>query len=112
MKIKLTEFLKLTQGTKTMTEYTHAFNHQSKYAPGHVDLDTQEKHMDCFKRGLTRKLQDGLALTKCATYNELVSDVITLENTNRLYKEDKKRKKPYTGVSSQQPQQIQVVQRG
>lgn len=67
--------------------------------------------MDCFKHGMTLKLQDDLALNKCATYNEFVSDAITLENVHRLYKEDKKRKKPYIGGSSQQPRQIQVAQR-
>jgi hypothetical protein len=33
MRIKVGEFMKLTQGTKTLTEYLHAFNNLSRYAP-------------------------------------------------------------------------------
>jgi hypothetical protein len=101
MDMKMKEFLKLTQGTKTVTEYTHAFNHLSKYAPEYVN--TQERHMGCFTRGLTLGLQDDLSLHTYATYNELVSAAITRENSHRLYKEDKKRKKPYSGGPSHQP---------
>ena len=33
MRMKAAEFMKLTQGTKTLTEYMHAFNKLSRYAP-------------------------------------------------------------------------------
>ena len=39
--MKVAEFMRLTQGTKTLTEYMHAFNNLSRYAPGFVD--TEEK---------------------------------------------------------------------
>jgi hypothetical protein len=42
-----------------------------------------------FMRGLSLNLQTRLAIAKCATYNELVSDAIFLENKVRLHKEDK-----------------------
>ena len=32
MRMKATEFMRLTQGTKTLTEYMHAFNNLSRYA--------------------------------------------------------------------------------
>ena len=41
MRMKAAEFMKLTQGTKTLTEYMHAFNNLSRYAPAFVD--TEEK---------------------------------------------------------------------
>ena len=41
MRMKVAEFMKLTQGTKTLTEYMHAFNNLSRYAPEFVN--TKEK---------------------------------------------------------------------
>ena len=54
MRMKAAEFMRLTQGTKTLTEYMHAFNNLSRYAPGFVD--TEEKKIESFKRGLGTKL--------------------------------------------------------
>ena len=47
MKMKATEFMRLTQGTKTLTEYMHAFNNLSRYAPEFVN--TKEKNIESFK---------------------------------------------------------------
>ena len=64
--MKATEFMRLIQGTKTLTEYMHAFKNLSKYALGFVD--TEEKKIESFKRGLGTKLmktmptQDVLAI--------------------------------------------------
>ena len=33
MRMKAAEFMKLTQGIKTLIEYMHAFNNLSRYAP-------------------------------------------------------------------------------
>ena len=41
MHMKAAEFMRLTQGMKTLTEYMHAFNNLSRYALGFVD--TKEK---------------------------------------------------------------------
>ena len=41
MRMKAAEFMKLTQGTKTLTEYMHAFNNLSRYVPEFVN--TEEK---------------------------------------------------------------------
>ena len=54
MRMKAAEFMRLTQGTKTLTEYMHAFNNLSRYALGFVD--TEEKKIESFKRGLGTKL--------------------------------------------------------
>jgi hypothetical protein len=42
MKMKAAEFMKLIQGTKTLTEYLHAFNNLSRYAPKFVNTDAKK----------------------------------------------------------------------
>ena len=72
--MKHTEFMQLTQGNKTLKEYLHAFNHLSRYAPKIVN--TEAKKIASFKRGLGPKLLKTMGLTKCATFNEFVSDAL------------------------------------
>ena len=91
MHVKAAEFMRLTQGTKTLTEYMHAFNNLSRYAPGFVD--TEEKKIECFKRGLGTKLMKTMANSKCTTYNEFISDALTQENHNNLHAAAKGRKR-------------------
>ena len=83
MQIKATEFMKLTKGTKTLTEYMNAFNNLSRYAPQFVD--TEEKKIESFKRGLGTKLMKIMANSRCATYNEFVSNALKQENQNNLH---------------------------
>jgi len=73
--MKAAEFMNLTQGTKTLTEYMDAFNNLSCYAPEFVD--TEAKKIESFKRGLSTKLMKIMANSKCATYNDFVSDALT-----------------------------------
>jgi hypothetical protein len=54
VEIKLGEFLALNQGTKTVTQYLHAFNNLCRYAPDMVDTDA--KKIASFKRGLGPKM--------------------------------------------------------
>ena len=75
MRMKEAKFMSLTQGTKTLTEYMHAFNNLSRYAPEFVN--TEEKKIESFKRGLATKLMKTMANSRCATYNEFVSDALT-----------------------------------
>ena len=81
--MKAAEFMRLTQGTKTLTEYMHAFNNLSCYAPGFVN--TEEKKIESFKRGLGTKLMKTMANSRCTTYNEFISDALTQENHNNLH---------------------------
>ena len=83
MWMKATEFMRLTQGTKTLTEYMHAFNNLSRYAPEFVN--TKEKNIESFKWGLGTKLMKTMTNSRCATYNEFVSDALTQENLNNLH---------------------------
>ena len=75
MRIKAAEFMRLTQGTKTLTKYIHAFNNLSRYAPGFLDME--EKKIESFKRGLGTKLMKTMANLRCTTYNEFISDALT-----------------------------------
>ena len=42
MAIKHTEFMKLTQGNKSLNEYLQAFNNLARYAPEFVDTDAKK----------------------------------------------------------------------
>ena len=61
----------------------HAFNNLSHYAPRFVD--TEEKKIESFKRGLSTKLMKTMANLRCTTYNEFISDALTQENQNNLH---------------------------
>jgi len=40
--MKIGEFMKLSQGTKSMKEYLHAFNNLARYAPEFVNTDAKK----------------------------------------------------------------------
>jgi hypothetical protein len=40
---KLNEFLSLTQGTRTVTQYAQVFNHLCQYAGSHADTDAHKR---------------------------------------------------------------------
>ena len=83
MRMKVAKFMWLTQGTKTLTEHMHAFNNLSHSALGFID--TEEKKIESFKRGLGTKLMKTMANSRCTTYNEFISDALTKENQNNLH---------------------------
>jgi len=99
MTIKHTEFMNLTQGTKSLTEYLHAFNNLSRYAPEMVD--TEAKKLASFKRGLGPKLSKNMAGNQSTTFNEFVSDALTQKNSNAVYAPSKNRKRAYEAGASQ-----------
>ena len=98
MSIKHTEFMKLTQGTKSLTEYLHAFNNLSRYATEFVDTDA--KKIASFKQGLGPKLMRTLANNKSTTFNEFVSDALTQDNQNNIYAASKNRKRAFEACAS------------
>ena len=99
MVMKHTEFMKLVQGTKNLTEYLHAFNHLARYALEFVD--SKAKRIASFKRGLSPKLMKSMGNNKSATFNELVSDALTQENNNNVYVAPKNRKRAFEASVSQ-----------
>ena len=98
MSTKHIEFMRLTQGTKSLTKYLHAFNNLSRYATEFVDTDA--KKIASFKTGLSPKLMKTLANSKCATFNEFISDALTQENQN-IYSTSKSHKRAYEAGASQ-----------
>ena len=96
--MKTAEFIKLTKQTKTLTEYMHAFNNLSRYAPEFVN--TEEKKIESFKHGLGTKLMKTMANSRCATYNEFVSDALTQENQNNLHTAAKDCKRAFEAGAS------------
>jgi hypothetical protein len=98
MAIKHTEFMKLTQRDKSVTEYLHAFINLSRCAPEFVN--TKVKKIASFKRGLCPKLMKAMCNSKCATFNEFVSDTILQENCNVVYAAFKSHEKAYESKAS------------
>ena len=98
MRMKADKFMRLTQGTKTLIEYMHAFNNLSRYAPGF--MDTEEKKIQSFKQGLGTILMKTMVNSKCTTYNEFISDALTQENHNNMHAAAKGRKRAFKAGSS------------
>ena len=91
--------MRLTQGSKSLTKYLNVFNNLLWYAIEFVDTDA--KKIASFKRGLSPKLMKTLANSKCATFNEFVSDALTQENRSNIYLASKSRKRAYEAGASQ-----------
>jgi hypothetical protein len=83
MAIKHTEFMRLTQGNKSLNEYLQAIINLARYASEFIDTDT--KKIASFKRGLSPKLMKSMVNSKCVTFNEFVSDALTQENNDKVY---------------------------
>ena len=64
-------------------------------------MDTDAKKIASLKGGLSLKLMKTLANSKCATFNEFVSDALTQENQNNIYSASKSRKRAYEAGASQ-----------
>ncbi|XP_066351670.1 uncharacterized protein [Miscanthus floridulus] len=74
---KVTEFMELRQGSRTVMEYVNQFNHLAQYAGSQVDMDDKKK--DRFFCGLTPVLQEKLYLGNYQTFGALMNAAITLE---------------------------------
>jgi hypothetical protein len=66
----------------------------------HVGLPTTEAKIASFKRGLCPKLMKAMCNSKCATFNEFVSDTILQENCNVVYAASKSHEKAYESKAS------------
>jgi hypothetical protein len=99
MAIKHTEFMRLTQGNKSLTEYLQAFNNLARYETEFVDTDA--KKIASFKRGLGPKLMKTMGTRKCTTFNDFISDALTQENNNSIYVASKGCKRALEAGASQ-----------
>jgi hypothetical protein len=81
-----------------MTEYLHAFNNLSRYAPDYVH--TEAKKIASFKRSLSPKMMKSMGISSHTSFNDFASDCLTQENNNNLYVMAKGRKRTLeSGVS-------------
>jgi hypothetical protein len=96
---KLTKFLDLHQGNRSVYEYTQEFNNLVQYRGHHVNTD--DKKVELFHKGLTIQPQDHLILSQNLSYNELASAAIDQEGTMKACEaaEEKKRKRTMPGPS-------------
>jgi hypothetical protein len=95
MKLKKNEFLFLTQGNMTVSEYRDRFTQLSRYAPEEVDMD--EKRQERFLEELIGPLNYQLQSHTFPNFQTLLNKEIDLESKRReLY--DHKRK--FQGQSS------------
>ena len=96
--MKIGEFMKLSQGTKTVKEYLHAFNNLAHYTPKFVNIDA--KKIASFQRGLSLKMLKTMGTGTRATFNAYISDCLTEENNNNNYSPSKSRKRDFQAGSS------------
>jgi hypothetical protein len=102
MAMKVAEFMRLTQGTKSMMEYLHAFNNLSRCASEFVNTDT--KKIASFKRGLNPKMLKTMGTSTRTVFNDFISDCLTQENNNNnnnIYTTSKSRKRSFESGPSQ-----------
>jgi hypothetical protein len=99
VEIKLGEFLALNQGTKTVTQYLHAFNNLCRYAPDMVDTDA--KRIASFKRGLSPKMMKHVGTNNRARFNDFISDCLKQEKNNNAYTASKTCKRTFESGPSQ-----------
>jgi hypothetical protein len=102
--MKVAEFMKLTQGTRLVAEYLHAFNNLSCYAPEFMNTDA--KKIASFKRGLNTKMTKSMGTSTRTTFNDFISDCLTQENNN-LHAAIKNCKRAFESGPSQPRAQMQ-----
>lgn len=74
VEMKVSEFMRLSQGTKTMKEYLHAFNNLALYALKFVN--TNPKKIASFERGLSPKMLKTMGTGTQANFNTYISDCL------------------------------------
>ncbi|XP_071685453.1 uncharacterized protein [Lolium perenne] len=78
MELKRREFETLKQNDLSVWKYLVEFDRLSRYAA--EDVNTEEKRIKRFLKGMNPFLKMQLNLTKCTRFHELVDTAITLEN--------------------------------
>jgi hypothetical protein len=97
--MKLREFLALNPGTKTVTQYLHAFNNLCRYASDMVNTDA--KKIASFKRGLNPKIMKHMGINTRTGFNDFISDCLKQEKNNNVYTASKTRKRAFESGPSQ-----------
>ena len=89
MNLKQEEFRNLRQGNRSLKEYMDDFLALSRYAP--EDIDTDVKRKAKFLKGLSDELKIPLTVAYAPTYQALLDQAITLEDSMKKA-ENRKRK--------------------
>ena len=77
MKVKQREFLGLTQGSLSVSEYLHKFNHLARYSL--YDVATEERKIDGFLGGLYQHLRSALCMLDFPEFQSLVNKALIAE---------------------------------
>src|SRR4051812_36181511 len=80
MDLKREEFCNLTQGRRSVDEFSHEFNRLVHYATEEVSTDSKKQKR--FRRGLNSGLRRELNLHDFATFQVLVNKAIKAEDMN------------------------------
>jgi hypothetical protein len=89
MKLKKKEFLSLTQGKMTVSEYRDHFTQLSRYAP--EEVDTNEKCQERFLEGLIGPLNYQLQSHTFPNFQTLLNKTIGLESKRKELSDHKRK---------------------
>jgi hypothetical protein len=90
VQLKEDEFLELTQGGRSVSEYVHKFTELARYAPD--DVSTEAKKMAHFLKGLRPELKTILASQDFLSFSHLSNKAIQVERAREEEKCHLKRK--------------------
>ena len=90
MRLKADEFRSLTQGNKSVEDYTYHFNELSRYAPEEVNTDAKKQNL--FKKGLIPELRTLMTPQIYPDFNTLMNMAILTERSKAEEKKENKRK--------------------
>jgi hypothetical protein len=100
MKLKKKEFLSLTQGGMSVSEYRDHFTQLSRYAPEEVDTD--EKSQERFLEGLNRPLNYQLQNHSFPNFQTLLNKAIGLKSKRTELSDHKRKFQGHTSKNSKQ----------
>jgi hypothetical protein len=89
MKLKKKEFLSLTQGGMSVSEYRDHFTQLSRYAP--KEVDTNEKRQERFMEGLIGPLNYQLQNHNFPNFQTLLNKAIGLKSKRRELSDHKRK---------------------
>ncbi|WVZ81366.1 hypothetical protein U9M48_028752 [Paspalum notatum var. saurae] len=107
MSLKKEEFLALTQGTMTVSEYRDKFLQLSRYCPEEVNTDPKKQYR--FLKGLVDPLRYQLMNHTFPNCQHLIDRAIVTESTRREMEEKKRKQKAQQSNSNTRPRFLRVT---
>ncbi|WVZ52444.1 hypothetical protein U9M48_003499 [Paspalum notatum var. saurae] len=101
MSLKKEEFLALTQGAMSVSEYRDKFLQLSRYGPEEVNTDPKKQYR--FLKGLVDPLRYQLMNHTFHNCQHLIDRDIVMENTRREMEEKKRKKQAQQSSSNTRP---------